>query len=78
MKLELTEGDSLEGSDDTPMYNPHILPLRKSPFFYIVYCVEIQQERFSSLPFMLTNTPCWPHHQLTLWEYHLYLTFTLG
>ena len=27
MKLELTEGDSLEDSDDTPMYNPHILPL---------------------------------------------------
>ena len=28
MKLELTEGDSLEGFDDTPMYNPHILPLK--------------------------------------------------
>ena len=27
MKLELTGGDSLEGSDDTPMYNPHMLPL---------------------------------------------------
>ena len=27
MKLELTEGDSLEVSDDTPMYDPHIIPL---------------------------------------------------
>ena len=27
MKLELTEGDSLEVSDDFPLYNPHILPL---------------------------------------------------
>ena len=26
MKLELTERDSPEVSDDTPMYNPHILP----------------------------------------------------
>ena len=27
MKLELNEGDSLEFSDDAPMYNPHIIPL---------------------------------------------------
>ena len=27
LKLKLMEGDSLEGSDDTPVYNPHILPL---------------------------------------------------
>ena len=27
MKLELMEGDSLGVSDDTPMYNPHILQL---------------------------------------------------
>ena len=27
--MELREGDRLEGSDDTPMYNPHILPLKK-------------------------------------------------
>ena len=27
LKLELTEGDSLEVSDDTPMCNPHRLPL---------------------------------------------------
>ena len=27
MKSELTEGDSLEVSDDTPIYNPHTLPL---------------------------------------------------
>ena len=26
MKLELTEGDSLEVSDDISMYNPHIVP----------------------------------------------------
>ena len=25
--MELTEGDSLEGSAHTPLYNPHILPL---------------------------------------------------
>ena len=25
--MELTEGDSLEGSAYTPMYNPYILPL---------------------------------------------------
>ena len=30
MKLELTEGDSLEVSDDTPMYNPHIIFLKQS------------------------------------------------
>ena len=29
MKLELTEGDSLEGSTPTAMNNPHILPLRR-------------------------------------------------
>ena len=29
MKSEHTEGNSLEGSDDTPMYNPHRLPLTK-------------------------------------------------
>ena len=28
--FELTEGVSLEGSDDTPMYNPHILPLNEN------------------------------------------------
>ena len=28
MKLELKEGESLEVSDDTPMYNSHILPLK--------------------------------------------------
>ena len=27
MKLELMEGDCLEFSAHTPMYNPHILPL---------------------------------------------------
>ena len=27
MKLENTEGDSLEGSAHTFMYNPHILPI---------------------------------------------------
>ena len=27
MKLELWKGDSVEGSDDTPMFNPHTLPL---------------------------------------------------
>ena len=26
--MEPTKGDSLEGSDDTPIYNPHIIPLR--------------------------------------------------
>ena len=25
--MELTKGDSLEGSAYTPMYNPHIIPL---------------------------------------------------
>ena len=29
MKLELTEGDSQEVSKDTPMHNPHIIPLNK-------------------------------------------------
>ena len=28
MKLELTEGDNVEDSDDTPKYKPHKLPLR--------------------------------------------------
>ena len=28
MKLELTEGDSSEDSDDIHMYNPHIVPLK--------------------------------------------------
>ena len=27
MILELMKGDSREGSDDTPMHNPYILPL---------------------------------------------------
>ena len=27
MKLELTEGDILHVSDDTPLYDPHILHL---------------------------------------------------
>ena len=31
MKSELTEGDGLEGSEDTPMYNPNILPLSLVP-----------------------------------------------
>ena len=26
--IEVGIGDSLEGSDNTPMYNPHIIPLR--------------------------------------------------
>ena len=30
LKMELTEGDSLEGSAYTPMYNPNILPLNYS------------------------------------------------
>ena len=36
LKLELTKGDSLEGSDDTPMYNPHILPLNRVLHFIIL------------------------------------------
>ena len=28
--MELTEGDSLEGSVQTPKYNPHILHLKKN------------------------------------------------
>ena len=27
---EFTERDSLEGSDDIPMYNPHLLPLKRN------------------------------------------------
>ena len=30
--MELTDGDSLEGSAHTPMYNPHIHPLNKVDF----------------------------------------------
>ena len=29
LKLELKEGDSLEGANDTSMYNLHILPLNE-------------------------------------------------
>ena len=31
--MELTAGDSLEGSDDTPMYNPHVIPLKLRSVF---------------------------------------------
>ena len=36
--MELTEGDNLEVSDDTPMYNPHTTPfkaLKKSIKFWV-------------------------------------------
>ena len=32
MKMELIKWDSLQGSGHTPMYNPHILPLRSIIF----------------------------------------------
>ena len=34
MKLELTEGDCLEVSDDTPMYNPQVLTLKLNKVFF--------------------------------------------
>ena len=34
MTLEFMKGDSRKGSDDTPMFNPHILPLNARTGFY--------------------------------------------
>ena len=37
--MELTEGDSLEGSAHTPIYNPHILPLTLNMLDTKILCV---------------------------------------
>ena len=44
MYVELMKGDSLEGSADTPKYNPHSLPLkslRRSKQLYVTKSIKV-------------------------------------
>ena len=52
MILELMKGDSLEGSDDNPMFNPHIIPL--TDMLFNVYTVQqiYQNSSDTSLTFI--------------------------
>ena len=51
--MELTEGDSLEGSAHTPIYNPHILPLRGAHKFIIVKLLVFNRYLVLSILFFL-------------------------
>ena len=53
--MEFREGDSLEGSAHSPMYNPHILPLRSLEFLLsqnvnsFMFTESISDKTFQSL-----------------------------
>ena len=54
--MELTEGDSLECSAYTPMYNPNILPLKWWQIAYLTRGVTIADSNLGSLDLVFLTT----------------------